>query len=168
MGKNIKFHAIAIALICGVITVLYVFIGPKPAKQEVVQSANGRTIKIVSATWGENCNAYMAQAMEDQNAAPAEHDANGNVIPKPILKPVVTDNVLQKVAAVCDGKPMCEFFADVTTTGVDPLPSCYKRLVTSYRCFSFDRLTSQDISRGETLKIDCSQTEPAANAPAKQ
>lgn len=167
MGSKIKFHAIAITLICSVVTVLYVFIGPKTAKQQPEQTTNGRTVTISGATWGENCNAYMAQSIEDQNASPVEKDAKGYPVAKPIPRRVTPDNVLKPVGEACDGKPVCELYVDASTLGVDPLPTCFKRLNVTYRCFSFDRLNTLDVGQGETLKIDCTQT-AAPHAPAKQ
>lgn len=168
MGKNIKFHAIAITLICVVITILYVLIGPKPVQQDPVKAANGHLVQIAGATWGENCNTYIEQAMEAQTSEPMTHDEKGDAAAKAVLKPVTSNNVQQKVAEACNGKPVCELYVDASTLGVDPLPTCYKQLVTTYRCFSFDRLNSITVNQGDTLKIDCAKPEPTADAPAQQ
>ena len=161
MAGNIKFHAIAIALISLIVVALYSVMGPKQATSGA-QAPSQYAIKIVNATWGEGCNPYMAEAIAQQQSATMDPNAPA----QPMHKTVETDNVLKITGAACDGKPACELPVTIDTFG-DPLPGCFKSLTVSYRCFNYDLLTTKTIGQGEVLKVDCT-TKPAANAPAKQ
>jgi hypothetical protein len=169
MRTNLKFHLIAITLICSVITILYGVLGPTSKRTNHAQPTLGRTVKIYGATWGENCNPFIAQAMAERKASPTTKDANGKKVELPPITPVKADNVLKLVASACDGKPACQQLADSNTLGVDPLPGCFKRLVVNYRCYAFDRLNAKDIGQGETLAIDCNPASgDKSDAPAQQ
>ena len=157
MLKNLKFHVIAISLICVIIAVIYQLTGanaPAPAAQ-----GNGRSIRIHSATWGLNCNSYILTAKQAQANAPLKKDARGQIIPGKPLQPVVLNNVLDTVKKLCEGKPVCEFFTSNEALGLDPVEGCFKKLDVQYRCFTSDRLTITQANQGELLKLNC--TAPA-------
>jgi hypothetical protein len=159
MRINYKFHSIAIAVICTLITVLYFLFSPKPAPAPVDPTLQGdRAVEIYSATWGQECNPYIQDAIQHQNTVPVEKDANGVLIKRDPLKMVITDNVLQQVGDICNGKTACDITPTSETMGVGPLPSCAKKLVLSYRCYSYDRLWNLTIGQGSTTTIDCNET----------
>lgn len=152
--QNYKFHAIAIAIICAVITALYMLIGPGPSAVDSNSMARGdQYIQIYNATWGQNCNPSIQQAMKTQRPAATPEEAAKH----PRLEPVVTDNVLLTVGDRCNGRLQCGIPASVEVLGIDPLKSCFKRLNVGYRCFSYDRLWIREAGQGEVLQIDCSK-----------
>lgn len=158
---NWKFHSIAVLTICAIITGVYLLIAPAPQPEETPTPQKGdRQIEIVSATWGEDCNSAIEQALLEREQAPAARDAQGNLIKQTPLAKVTADNALEPLARRCNHQFTCALRATAETLGGDPLPSCFKKLVVSHRCFSFDKLTVQTIPQGSPLKIDC-------RAPAK-
>ena len=161
MAGNIKFHAIAITLISLIVVILYFVMGPQQASS-TAQAPSKYAIKITNATWGENCNPYMAEAIAQQRSATVDPNAPA----QPAIIPVKPDNALKQVAAACDGKPACEIPATIDTFG-DPLSGCFKSLVVGYRCFTYDLLTTKNIGQGELLQIDCASQAAAAHAPTK-
>ncbi len=163
MGANYKFHAIAIAAICVVVTLLYALIGPSsnpaPAQTDMT---GGRAIEIVSATWGEGCNPYILEAREKQQSTPIEKDAAGVIIPRPRLELVTPNNVIERVRQICGGKIQCNITPTNANLGVEILASCAKKLELTYRCYSYDRLWNLSLGQGQTKTIDChAAPEPA-------
>ncbi len=166
MNKRLKFHAIAITVICGLITLLYVIAGP--SKQSEPTSAQGNyKINIVSATWGYNCNPFIKETMEARKQTGLAKDAEGKVIQGAPLKLVEHDNVLKQVAANCNGKSYCEVAANTELFGFDPHEGCFKELEVSYRCYDIDRLRVLKAEQAALLKLDCTSVEAPANATQK-
>lgn len=165
MLKNLKFHLIAVSLICLIVAAIYNFMGantPSP----VAGQGSTRSIRIDSATWGLNCNPYIQSAKQAQVSAPLKKDANGQVIPGKTLQPVVLNNALESVKKLCEGKPACELYATNDTLGVDPIEGCFKKLDVHYRCFTSDRLSIIQANQGELLKLSCvSPVASDASAP---
>lgn len=157
---NYKFHGIALAVICGLITIMYLILAPKPVAPVDNTLRGDRYIEIYSATWGQECNAYIRQIIANPPAP--QKDENGEIIKRPELKVVELNNVLPRVSEICNGRLECEIATNSETLGVEPLPSCFKRLEMSYRCFSYDRLWKRSIDQGKIEKIDCSAN---ANSP---
>lgn len=163
MRINYKFHAIAIAVISVVIVVIFLFFGPKDPSDSppvALTSANNYT-RIVSATWGLNCNVFIESAILAQAQKGLAKDENGNVIATEILKKVTPNNVLENVITLCEGKPICNSYIDSTTLANEPSADCFKRLEIAYRCFEIDRLRTINVGQGENLNIDC--TNPTAS-----
>lgn len=156
--KHLKFHATAIAAICGIIIVLFMLFGPKGTSttDEVV---GDRYITIDNATWGKNCDMYVRQALASYiPPAPGTADAP----PKPAYAQY--NNALPALREQCDHHLKCSFMLNSANLKVDPLPSCFKRLTVGYRCFSYDRLHKAELGQGEMLTIDCHEgaAEPAS------
>ena len=160
MHAQYKFHAIAIAAITAIVSVAYMLMDAPPT-----QSTNtpAYAIEVTRATWGANCAQTITDAIEARTHIPATTEESAALEP---LTPVTPDNVLPAVTAACNGKAACELQASKDALGIDPMHSCFKRLVVSYRCFSFDRLTTLDIGQGELLSIDCAK--PPANDAANK
>lgn len=154
MLKNLKFHVIAISLICMIVAAIYELTGANVPATSAAQGS-GRSIRISTATWGLNCNPYILSAKQAQSKAPLKKDANGQVIPSKSLQPVVLNNVLESVKTLCEGKPTCELFASNEVLGVDPIEGCFKKLDVHYRCFNADRLIITQTNQGELLKLNC-------------
>lgn len=174
MIRNWKFHAVAVSVLCAVVTVIYVLFAPAPPAPPVDTNLLGdRAVEIYSATWGMECNAYIkdilerpkkltsiAQTSAEGNAAqpvPAQPDA-------PKLEYATKDNALIKVSELCNGKNTCELTPTNETLGLNILDTCGKKLDVSYRCYSYDRLWNLTIQQGDTKKIDCNAAKPT---PAK-
>ena len=162
MRTQLKFHALAITIIC--LTVIAVYLSMDRNPQQASPTFSPYSIGVESATWGMNCNPSITKAMANPKPAPP---ASSN---KPTEKPetltlATPNNVLSALKAACDNKPACQLLASGETLGVDPMYSCFKRLTVSYRCFKFDRLTTQDIGQGETFTIDCTKSK-TTDAPA--
>lgn len=157
MRSNYKFHAIAIAIICVIVTTISVLMAPPPTPAPVnTADVSGRAIEIYSATYGEECNPYIQEALASRG--PAKTDENGIIIPQPQLALVTENNVLAPVSALCSGKVSCEFQVTDDTMGINPFPSCAKKLNIAYRCYSFDRLWTLTTNQASTVKIDCNDT----------
>lgn len=154
MLKSLKFHIIAISLICVFIAAIYSLIGANTPNPTTTQGGN-RSIRISSATWGLNCNPFILSAKQAQANAPLKKDAQGQVIPSKPMKPVVLNNVLENVKKLCEGKSACELFASNEVLGLDPIEGCFKKLDVHYRCFTSDRLTITQTNQGELLKLNC-------------
>jgi hypothetical protein len=169
MRINYKFHTIAIAIISAVIVVIFLLFGPKapPSAAPVVLTTADSYARIVSATWGLNCNVFIESAIAVQAKEGLARDANGTVIAAPILKKVTPDNVLEKVKALCNGKPFCETYINSEILGNEPSADCFKQLEISYRCFEVDRLRSASVGQNDALKIDCTNPTADTHAPAK-
>jgi len=167
MKGNVKFHAIAIAVICMVIIVLYMVIGKKPVQQAPVDPATSRSISIYSATLGANCNPLIDQALRERQNKPLTHDAKGAIVEDKLLERVKTDNVLPFLQKTCGGKLKCKVNASNEVFGLPPssVKGCYPTLNVGYRCFSFDSITTVDVKTKDDLKIDCTETDKKV-APA--
>lgn len=166
MLKNIKFHIIAISLICIIVAAISKLSGVNIPTESSIPASN-RSIDISSATWGLNCNPYILSAKQAQSSAPLNKDATGQIIPGKPLKPVAPNNVLERVKTLCEGKPTCDLFASIDILGLDPIEGCFKQLDVQYRCFTSDRLKITQTNQGELLKLNC--TAPTASdvsAPA--
>lgn len=153
MQHNYKFHAIAIGGICAAITVLYIFIGPKAPVPMPEGPQGDRYIQIDSATWGEECNTYIQEALNHPPVPEKDADGKTVVLPTPIL--VQPNNVLPLVSNLCNGKLACEITPTSKTLALEPLATCYKKLVIRYRCYAYDRLWDLTIEQGKPAKIDC-------------
>ena len=162
MAKNMKFHAIAIAVITVVIVILYLLVGPKPQAPVVVKPTD-RAVRISTATWGLSCNQQIEEAQRSRESIPMAKDAEGKVIQPEPLKKVEINNVLPVIKTACEGQLGCEVNATDDILGVHLLPGCYRQLNVNYRCSDVDRLTTVNIDQGQTLKIDC--TDATASAP---
>lgn len=159
--KSLKFHALALGIICVVIILLYLLIGPKAAGIAVDPNrpTGDRYVRIVDATWGLNCNAEIARLRNLGTTTVGEGD---NQRP---LEPVKPNNALYAVTALCEDKLACNIPATKEAMGLDPLAACYKDLVIGYRCFSIDRKWTRKVEQGTILTIDCNegvdQSQPA-------
>lgn len=110
----------------------------------------------VSATWGDNCNDYI----KNNNDNPRRDDKN-NIISGQI--PLVKkDNVLRRVATMCDTRAACAFPVNQDILGPDPAPGCTKALVIDYRCGELGITQRITAYSGNQLALDC-KTPPAAN-----
>jgi hypothetical protein len=168
MNKRLKFHAIAITVICGLITLLYVIAGPSKQSEPTLAQGNYK-ITIISATWGYNCNPFIKETMEARKQSALTKDAEGKVIQDAPLKLVERDNVLKQVAASCNEKPYCEVAANTELFGFDPHEGCFKELEVSYRCYDIDRLRTLKAEQAALIKLDCTsiETSPDATKRAK-
>lgn len=164
MHRNWKFHVIAISIICGIVFILYALIGPGAKKTVVIHQETDRFIQIYSATWGQNCNPYIAQenAFRQQlrlqpqrleQLPPEERPDSLDPLPM-----VSHDNVLISVGERCNGQVTCSFDATSENVEHEPLASCFKHLKIDYRCFTVDRLRSVSLGQSETLTIDCNES----------
>lgn len=126
MVKNLKFHVIAISAICVLVVLLSQWVAPAP--QNGTQAASGnRYVRVVSASWGLNCNPFIAEAKQLRESSPLQKDENGNIITQPPIKEVARDNVLTKAKSLCEGKPACQLMATSEVLGFDPMESCFKK-----------------------------------------
>lgn len=160
--KHLKFHLFAIAAISLLIIVLYMLFGPTP-NNNGEPALGDNYIRIDNATWGKNCDPYIAQGQQEWRP-PAADDKN----PAPQPSYAQHNNALESIRKLCEGLATCRLRVDNATMGVDPLRSCYKRLVMGYRCTTFDRLWTRDLGQGDVLTIDCRpgakhQTDPVQN-----
>ena len=161
MPRHIRFHATAIAIITGIVLVLYAFIGPGGTKKITIEQKTDRYIHIYSASWGLNCAPFIEQEnarlqelrLRPQLLQTLPQDAQPASL-EPI--PAVTrDNVLSIVGERCNNQISCSFDASSALLKSEPLASCYKHLEVSYRCFEFDRLNTVKVNQSDTLTIDC-------------
>ena len=141
---NLKLHALAITIICAVVVVIY-FATQSAAPIAAVQQVSDRYIQLDNATWGRNCDPYVADAVQKWQPKPGDS--------KPHL--AADNNALSALSALCDGKTACRFAATSSTLGDEPLASCIKQLTLRYRCFATDRLTIKEFGQGETVTLDC-------------
>ncbi len=154
MRKNLKIHAIAITSICVLVTIIYTLVTPTPTAS--TQPQGDRAIAIYSATWGSNCNTYIAKYNADrQNFKSTAAKGEQPIAPPPALKPVQTDNVLTAVSNTCNDKLTCTINADSETLGTEPVEGCFKHLTVRYRCFEYDRAWEVNTDQGKPLDIDC-------------
>ena len=110
----------------------------------------------VGATWGENCNEYI----QNTNANPPRDEKN-NIIGE-ALSPVKRDNVLRRVASMCDTRAACAFPVKKDILGADPAPGCTKALVIDYRCGELGITQRITAYTGSQLSLDC-KTAPTIN-----
>ena len=166
MRHNYKFHGIAIACICAVVTLIYFLTAPKTVVPVSPELQGDRYIQIYSATWGADCNSSIEQANAQLQTAPPEKDKNGNGIVKKPVELVKPDNALAAVSKLCNGRLTCELKPDSDLLGIEPLASCYKKLELRYRCFAYDRLWSMSVDQGKPVKIDCNpNAAPSGKTP---
>jgi hypothetical protein len=163
MRTSLKFHAIAIAAIVVVITLLYAVIGSKKPSQAPTV-ASDRAVEVYSATWGEECNQSIQQVMEERKLTPIEKDKNGVVIERTPLSLVQQNNVLERVSQLCNGRLTCTITPTSKNLGVEPLASCAKKLNLSYRCYNYDRLWNLTIGQGAITVIDCNEAKTPAQS----
>lgn len=152
-----KFHLLAVGVICTIITVVYTVSKPDPAQTPTVdpELAAGRSVEIASATWGEGCNEFMNELNRTTRSKPVELDENGQPKPQTIYTLATYNNVLERVTNACKGQISCSITPSDDALGVTPLHSCAKQLKITYRCYSFDRLWEATIDGGQTHTIDC-------------
>lgn len=158
MRGKLKIHATAISIICVVIVVMYLIVGPKAPPPADPNPQGDRAIEIYSATWGETCNQFIDNPRRARDNQPPQKDAKGNIIPQPKLERVLPNNVLTAVSQHCNGKLTCSVTATSDELGVEPLANCFKRLKLSYRCFNYDRLWPIELNQGDSKTIDCHVT----------
>jgi hypothetical protein len=151
-----KLHAFAIAALVLCISAVFLLAGPKPAPTPVAGATAARSIQVVTATWGANCNADIARLRQTGTGDPN--------IPPP--EPFGHNNALSALQAQCEGKPTCRVAVNNTLLGEDPFPACYKRLQLAYRCFQLDRLSMVEIDQGDLLMLDCQTPREAPDADA--
>lgn len=154
MPRNMKFHAIAVSIICVVITILYLIIGPTSSKPDDGMATGDRYIQIVSASWGLNCNSYITEAMRLQQT----RALSGNETPLTLVSP---NNALPVLSEQCNGRLQCDIVATAEGVGSEPLRTCFKQLALSYRCFTLDRAWSLTLSQGERITLNCSASADA-------
>ena len=171
-----KFHAIALLIICGVITGMYFALAPKPPAPVDTSVHGDRYIEIYSATWGRDCNNMIQQEINNPTPTPPPFEGEEQPPEQPVkrepLKLVVTNNVLTAVGEKCNGNLTCTVLADSNWLGSEPLAACFKKLEVSYRCYQYDRLWSMKLEQGKDGTIDCnahenSTTPVSAAAPRK-
>jgi hypothetical protein len=156
MRINYKTHALAISVISAVIVVIYIIVSPKTAPPIELKPTN-RYVRIMSATWGENCNLFIEEANAKKASQGLAKDEHGNAIPTTQLKKVMPDNALEAVKGFCEGRIYCESAIKSATLGIEPAATCFKKLDVTYRCFDVDRLHTLSIDQNESLTIDCSK-----------
>lgn len=150
--KSMKFHAMALGIICVVVVILYWLIGPS---DEVVNPADpdkgqgDRYVHVVDATWGQNCNTEINRLHSIGQTTIGEGAAQ-----RP-LETVKFNNAMYAVTQMCDDRIKCNILASSDTLESEPLPACYKELVVGYRCFSVDRKWTRKVEQGAVLTIDC-------------
>ena len=165
MLKSLKFHIIAISIICVLVVGLSQMMGSSHSATPQGPERGDRYVRVVSATWGLNCNPFIKEAKRARETSALPKDDKGNVIPQEPLKEMALDNILNSAKTLCDGKIACEVMATSDALGLDPMASCFKKLNLNYRCFELDRLRTTETNQGDMLKIDCAP--PAAtDAPA--
>ncbi|MFO1241974.1 MAG: hypothetical protein U1E36_02045 [Rickettsiales bacterium] len=103
----------------------------------------------VGATWGENCNDYI----ESMNENPSR-DEDGNILSEKMV-PVKKDNVLRRVASMCDTRAACAFPVGTEILGPDPAPGCTKALIIDYRCGEMGATQRITAYSGSGLEISC-------------
>ena len=169
MRINYKFHAIAISVISLVIVLAYTLFGPTPKddRPKVLTPAD-TYVRVVSATWGRNCNAAIQEAVKLRESTGLAKDEKGNVIPMPIIKTVQTDNVLSVVDALCSKQIRCDIRPDAETMGADPMPDCFKKLEATFRCTDIDRVRSAVEGPSSIMTLDCSTVSAPNASPAVQ
>jgi hypothetical protein len=159
MIRNWKIHALAIAAITIVIYLLYSATRPEPVGTAPSAPASGRSIQIVSASWGLECNRYLNSAIERANEQRAKLPSEErNSVPMP--KEITVNNALERVQSLCDGKETCTFRADDDTIGIETYRGCGGDLDVSYRCFKIDRLHKLSVNRNENVTLDCRAKKP--------
>jgi hypothetical protein len=159
MIRNWKIHALAIAAITIVIYLLYSAIRPEPVGTAPSAPASGRSIQIVSASWGLECNRNLSSAIERANEQRAElPPEERNSVPMP--QEMTVNNALERVQSLCEGREVCSFRADEEIVGVTTHKGCGGGLDLSYRCFTIDRLHKLAVSNGENVDIDCRPQTP--------
>ena len=149
--KSLKFHALALGIICVVIIILFFLIGPKAVgvAADPNQPTGDRYVRIIDATWGLNCNPEINRLRGLGKTTVGEGEAQRK------LEPVQLNNALYAVTARCEDTLACDILAINETFQLDPLSTCYKELVVGYRCFSVDRKWTRKTEQGTILKIDC-------------
>lgn len=146
-----RMHLIAVGIIL-LVSLLGLFASGKLSfgpQQEQAAADPGQFLITVSATWGENCNDYI----KNNNDNPRRDEKN--IIISEQIPPVKKDNVLRRVAAMCDTRAACAFPVKQDILGPDPAPGCTKALVIDYRCGELgvtERITAYS---GNQLALDC-------------
>jgi hypothetical protein len=170
MRINYKFHAIAISTISAIIVLGYaLFATPVKEEEAKVLAPTDTYVRVVSATWGRNCNEAITSAIRAREVAGLAKDEKGNVIPMPVLKTVQTNNVLSVVDALCSKKVRCDLRPDTETMGADPMPDCFKKLEATFRCSDIDRARNAVEGKSGEVTLDCSNiTAPNASPTPAQ
>lgn len=169
MRSDIRIHLTAVLVICTIVSVIFVFFAPKNyGETPTGQTISGApSIEVYSATWGENCNGELKKLVEAESRKPLKTDDKGMIIEGERTQLVKRDNVLAKVAELCNGKSQCDLSPTSELLGLEPFAPCLKNLDVRYRCFDFDRLRNKTITQGHNETIDCSSDSTATGkAPA--
>jgi len=146
-----KFHAIAVGIICVLIVILYLIIVPdEVAPYDPDEATGNRFVQIVDATWGMNCNPEITRLRK------LGHRTTGEGKSQRPLDLVTLNNAIYPVTELCNNKIKCNILATNDTMQADPLSACYKQLVVGYRCFSVDRKWTKKTDQGTIMTIDCS------------
>ena len=171
MRKQWKFHAMAILIICGVISLVFAYMQTQQPKAVPAAPGSDRAIEMVSATWGNNCREMIAKENERRlrlRLRPQDleqlHPDDRPKSTDPMTQ-VTPDNVLPTLRELCDGKLTCEFIANAMVLKNEPHEACFKHLNLQYRCFAFDRLWRINVGQSDTVTIDCHEAEPVAARP---
>lgn len=168
MRHNFKIHAIAITSITAIVVLVYLVSRPSTQPAVVSPFATGdRYVRIDSADWGLNCNTEIQRLItappapksvdpkpSPSSAAPERPTATAVAAPLELATP---NNVTLRLSDLCNGRMVCTQPVTAQTMALDPLPSCFKELHVSYRCFSIDRLWHQNYDQGDTMTIDCNE-----------
>ena len=158
-----KFHALAVSIICVVTVILYFIIVPREvAPYDPNVPTSDRYLRIVDATWGMNCNAEI-----NRLCSMGQRTAGKDGTERP-LTPVLLNNAMYAVTELCNEKIKCSILATNDTMNLDPLSACYKELVVGYRCFSVDRKWTRKAEQGTIMTIDCSPNVDQAKAASPQ
>ena len=164
MIRNWKFHAGALGIICAIIVVLYLVIGPSEQVPADPDAATGdRFVQVYSATWGMNCNEQIDRENHDRERLRLQpQGAGAGRAAFAPLPPVTADNVLVRIGDKCNGKIACRFNATSEAIGTEPFEACFKRLSIGYRCFTYDRLHTIEVGQGDPVTIDCHEEADSA------
>jgi hypothetical protein len=105
---------------------------PAPAATE--NSNSTYSITIAHASWGLNC---QYNGTSRTPATESDGFANSGTSQ---TNPLREDNILAKIAELCNGKLKCTIPNTSEALGADPAPACLdKEINVEYRCFSYDR-----------------------------
>ncbi len=100
-------------------------------------------VRILQATYGKNCSgAPVAGTLRIQ-------DPNGR------YPTIETNNALEAMQKLCDGKKECLLTITPETLGMDPAPHCKKKLSLRYRCFNFDAPHTLTLNDKDAIQIRC-------------
>ena len=132
---------------------------PAPLPEDVVNDqADGKFIRISSASWALNCLEYR----KNEPTYSADEDKR---------LPIRRDNVLVKVSKLCNGKNTCEVTNSASGLGAsgdrNPDKDCQKQLEIEYRCLTFDRPIRKTAKERDKIEIRCEEEPETAPGEAE-